>query len=86
MLLGVDTASQYLNFNICLFLISFLLKYRNLAPEWEKAATTLKGVVKVAAVDASVHEKLAGKYQIQGFPTIKVYFKIKYILNLLFIL
>ena len=30
------------------------------------------GVVRVAAVDATVEEKLASKYQIKGFPTIKV--------------
>lgn len=46
---------------------------RNLAPEWEKAASMLKGVVKVAAVDATVHESLASKYQVKGFPTIKVF-------------
>jgi len=43
-----------------------------LAPEWEQAASMLKGVVKVAAVDASVHKSLASKYQIKGFPAIKV--------------
>mmetsp|Transcript_29699 Transcript_29699/g.30103 ORF Transcript_29699/g.30103 Transcript_29699/m.30103 type:complete len:441 (+) Transcript_29699:56-1378(+) len=46
---------------------------KNLAPEWEKAAGTLKGAVKVAAVDATQLESLAQKYQIQGFPTIKVF-------------
>ena len=46
---------------------------KSLAPEWEKAATLLKGIVKVVAVDATAAESLAQKYQIQGFPTIKVF-------------
>jgi len=44
-----------------------------LAPEWEKAAEELKGQVKVAAVDATVHQRLAQEYGITGFPTIKVF-------------
>lgn len=30
-----------------------------LAPTWEKVATVLKGVVKVAALDADAHKSLA---------------------------
>ena len=33
----------------------------------------LQGVVKVGAVDADQHKSLGGQYQIQGFPTIKVF-------------
>lgn len=46
---------------------------KQLTPEYEKAAAALKGVVKLVAVDATAHESLAQKYQIQGFPTIKVF-------------
>ena len=46
---------------------------KSLAPEYEKAASALKGVVKIVAVDATQSEKLAQKYGIQGFPTIKVF-------------
>lgn len=46
---------------------------KSLTPEYEKAATTLKGVVKVVAVDATKAESLAQKYNIQGFPSIKVF-------------
>lgn len=46
---------------------------QSLAPEWKKAATALKGVVKIAAVNADEHQSLGGQYQIQGFPTIKVF-------------
>lgn len=46
---------------------------RNLSPEWKKAASALKGIAKVAAVDADQHKELGGKYSVQGFPTIKVF-------------
>ncbi|RDY10396.1 Protein disulfide isomerase-like 2-3, partial [Mucuna pruriens] len=44
-----------------------------LTPVWEKAATVLKGVVTVAALDADAHQSLAQEYGIRGFPTIKVF-------------
>lgn len=46
---------------------------KNLAPEWAKAATQLKGKVNVAAVDATEHRVLASRFGIQGFPTIKFF-------------
>ena len=52
---------------------------KNLAPEWDKAATALKGVVNVVAVDATSNDgqQLAGQYGVQGFPTIKAFGKDK---------
>lgn len=44
-----------------------------LTPTWEKAATVLKGVATVAALDADAHKSLAQEYGIKGFPTIKVF-------------
>ncbi|KAM3395281.1 protein disulfide isomerase-like 2-3 [Capsicum galapagoense] len=44
-----------------------------LTPTWEKAATILKGVTTVAALDADAHKSLAQEYGIRGFPTIKVF-------------
>ena len=44
---------------------------KKLAPEWEEAATKLKGLVKVGKVDATVDSTLASKYGIKGYPTIK---------------
>ena len=35
---------------------------QRLAPEWKKAASELKGKVKVAALDATVHSVTAGRY------------------------
>ncbi|KAJ6880445.1 protein disulfide isomerase-like 2-3 [Populus alba x Populus x berolinensis] len=44
-----------------------------LTPTWEKAASVLKGVATVAALDADAHQSLAQEYGIKGFPTIKVF-------------
>jgi len=48
---------------------------KNLKPEWIKAAQQLDGIVQVAALDCDVasNKGLAGKYGIQGFPTIKIF-------------
>ena len=46
---------------------------KNLAPHWEKAAGELKGKVKLGAVDATVHQGLAGQYGVRGYPTIKYF-------------
>ncbi|XP_013916569.1 PREDICTED: protein disulfide-isomerase A6-like, partial [Thamnophis sirtalis] len=46
---------------------------QRLTPEWKKAATALKGVVKIGAVDADKHQSLGGQYGVKGFPTIKVF-------------
>ncbi|CAH1773742.1 unnamed protein product [Owenia fusiformis] len=46
---------------------------KNLAPEWQKAATELKGKVKLGALDATVHQQTAGRYGVQGYPTIKMF-------------
>ncbi|GAA0154747.1 chaperone [Lithospermum erythrorhizon] len=44
-----------------------------LTPIWEKVATILKGVARVAALDADAHRSLAQEYGIEGFPTIKIF-------------
>lgn len=46
---------------------------RSLTPEWKKAATALKGIVKVGAVDCDEHKEMAGQFGIRGFPTIKIF-------------
>ncbi|XP_004211312.1 protein disulfide-isomerase A6 [Hydra vulgaris] len=46
---------------------------KNLAPDWKKAATALKGIVKVGAVDMDVHGSVGGPYNVRGFPTIKIF-------------
>ena len=46
---------------------------KKLLPEWVAAATQLRGTIKLAKVDATVHQKLASRYQVQGYPTIKIF-------------
>ena len=46
---------------------------KNLAPEWKKAAKALKGIVTVAAVDADAAKSLGGRFEVKGFPTIKLF-------------
>lgn len=46
---------------------------QSLASDWKKAATALKGIVKIGAVDADQHKSLGGQYGVRGFPTIKIF-------------
>ena len=46
---------------------------KKLLPEWAQAATQLRGQVKLAKLDCTVHQKLAGRYKINGYPTIKIF-------------
>jgi len=46
---------------------------QRLKPIWEEVATELKGKVKVGALDATVHQAQASKYEVKGFPTIKAF-------------
>ena len=43
-----------------------------MVPEWEKAATALKGIMGVAAVDGDAHGALLQEWGVKGFPTIKL--------------
>lgn len=48
---------------------------KNLAPEYAKAAASLEGLVKVAAIDCDVetNKQLCAMHDVKGFPTIKVF-------------
>ncbi|CAB3239663.1 unnamed protein product [Arctia plantaginis] len=46
---------------------------KNLEPHWAKAATELKGKIKLGALDATVHQVMASRYEVQGYPTIKFF-------------
>jgi len=43
---------------------------KKLAPEYEKAASEVKGSVSLAMVDATEEKDLASKYDVKGFPTL----------------
>src|ERR1700694_1451828 len=61
---------------IIVYIIDYFFFYidcRNLAPEWKRVATALKGVVKIGAVDADTHKSFGQQYGISGFPTIKIF-------------
>ena len=44
-----------------------------LRPEYIKAAKALKGIGNVGAVDADAEKGIASQFQVQGFPTIKIF-------------
>uniref|UniRef100_A0A2L2Y0U2 protein disulfide-isomerase n=2 Tax=Parasteatoda tepidariorum TaxID=114398 RepID=A0A2L2Y0U2_PARTP len=44
-----------------------------LVSEYSKMAAAVKGIVKVGAVNADQHQTLGQKYEIRGFPTIKIF-------------
>ncbi|CAI5455386.1 unnamed protein product [Caenorhabditis angaria] len=46
---------------------------KNLVPEYKKAAAALKGIAKVGAVDMTQHQSVGQPYNVQGFPTLKIF-------------
>lgn len=48
---------------------------KKMAPDFEKAATELKGKAQLVDLDATVEKDLASKYGIRGFPTLKLFSK-----------
>ncbi|XP_064846163.1 protein disulfide-isomerase A3-like [Oncorhynchus masou masou] len=46
---------------------------KKLAPEYEVAATRLKGIVGLAKVDCTVHNNVCQKYGVSGYPTLKIF-------------
>lgn len=44
-----------------------------LEPEWNQAATQLKGKVKLGKLNAEQNKQIASKYGVRGFPTIRIF-------------
>ncbi|KAL3312698.1 hypothetical protein Ciccas_008706 [Cichlidogyrus casuarinus] len=43
------------------------------APAYKKAASVLKGVINVGAVDVTRHSSLGSRFSIRGYPTVKIF-------------
>ncbi|XP_069024851.1 protein disulfide-isomerase A3-like [Embiotoca jacksoni] len=46
---------------------------KKLSPEFEKAATRLKGSVQLAKVDCTTHSETCGRFGVSGYPTLKIF-------------
>uniref|UniRef100_A0A8C4THV5 Protein disulfide-isomerase n=1 Tax=Erpetoichthys calabaricus TaxID=27687 RepID=A0A8C4THV5_ERPCA len=46
---------------------------KRLAPEYESAATRLKGIVPLAKVDCTASTNVCNKYGVSGYPTLKIF-------------
>ncbi|KAJ8412976.1 hypothetical protein AAFF_G00105580 [Aldrovandia affinis] len=46
---------------------------KRLAPEYESAATLLKGIVPLAKVDCTASSNVCSKYGVSGYPTLKIF-------------
>ncbi|XP_041966139.1 protein disulfide-isomerase A3 [Alosa sapidissima] len=46
---------------------------KRLAPEYEAAATRLKGIVALAKVDCTANSNVCSKYGVSGYPTLKIF-------------
>ncbi|XP_068589556.1 protein disulfide-isomerase A3-like [Cebidichthys violaceus] len=46
---------------------------KKLAPEFDKAATRLKGSVQLAKVDCTAHSETCGRFGVSGYPTLKIF-------------
>nr|XP_020481006.1 protein disulfide-isomerase A3 [Monopterus albus] len=46
---------------------------KRLAPEYEAAATRLKGIVPLAKVDCTANSNACSKYGVSGYPTLKIF-------------
>lgn len=75
---SVDSLSSFLSLSLSLSLFVCVHLCRcghckQLAPNYAKAASELKGTAVLGAVDCTVEKDLCSEYGVQGFPTLKVF-------------
>ena len=71
-----DKAVEKYEYLLVLFYAPWCGHCKKFHPEYEKAAAVLrKENLYLAKVDATVEKKLAEKFEIQGFPTVKLFIK-----------
>lgn len=63
----------YMTFTFCYCSLIRCGHCQSLVPEYKKAATALKGIVRLGAVNADEHRGLGGQYGVKGFPALKVF-------------
>uniref|UniRef100_A0A6Q2X6Y7 Protein disulfide-isomerase n=1 Tax=Esox lucius TaxID=8010 RepID=A0A6Q2X6Y7_ESOLU len=87
LLVGVARASDVIEFSDddfdskigdhSMILVEFFAPWcghcKRLAPEYEVAATRLKGIVALAKVDCTVNTNVCQKYGVSGYPTLKIF-------------
>lgn len=69
-------AMQTCKYPLMIFIVLAYLRCghcQGLVPEYKKAASALKGIVRLGAVNADEHKSLGGQYGVKGFPTLKIF-------------
>ncbi|KAG7471533.1 disulfide-isomerase A3-like [Solea senegalensis] len=46
---------------------------KKLSPEFDRAASRLKGIVQLAKVDCTAHSETCGRFGVSGYPTLKIF-------------
>ncbi|KAL7381979.1 hypothetical protein ABVT39_014540 [Epinephelus coioides] len=72
-----DTDFDYLATGHETMLVKFYAPWcghcKKLSPEFEKAATRLKGTVQLAKVDCTAHSETCARFGVSGYPTLKIF-------------
>lgn len=55
------------------FYAPWCMHCKRLLPQWNAAANALKGKVNIAKIDATTNKNMVSRYNISGYPTIKVF-------------